>query len=805
MVPPWQPDSKMPQAKLQQSAYRTVAITLALLIRTAVSAAQVQEGRVEWAPEDVAISVKPGGQGISGASPGIVVLPDGAGGVFVVWVDLSVPTLMAQRLDAAGQRLWTTGGIPVVDAMGFKLRPSAVSDSAGGIIVIWVDGRNTPYCTVGFMGECDVYAQRLSAQGQRLWGVDGVPVSTAPANQGVSGVAVTADGAGGAFVAWEDARPPCCTYFAQRLLPSGNRAWGLNDLQVGPTPTVLFGPVALPPQIVVDGAGGVFVAYVDQQRPPAFDQRHIVLQRFNSAGAPQLAGWGRDLGSHGYREIAMLPDGAGGVYLGWVATPFASSTDDTVDVFRLGPTGDPLWDSHATLSSSRGRKRSFVFEADGLGGVIAAWEDSRHSEFGSCSAAANCDIFAQRVSAAGLTLWARDGLAVETSPGLQTLPLIGPDDAGGATFVWLDCRAVPQRDACISGSDIYAQRVDVAGEKRWPGGAVAVSRAAGNQGEAPGVPPEQLMALAPDQEGGVIVVWPDGRHELCENIYQFCDVYAQRVGEQPARHPWALSALVDGHGVFLSWEPPATGNAATYRLEVGSQPGLSDLLSLPLGATVQLAAQAASGLYYVRVRAVLLDGTLSAPSNELAVRVGCSGPPVAPTSLVAAIQGTQVTFAWSAAPGVAQAFVLEAGSATAQADIAVLPVGTGLTFTASAPLGTYFVRVRAANSCGTSRPSGEVFVSVGSGAALPAVPQITAVSVVSGVVVLSWPAPSGGVVGYQLEAGSSAGAADLVTLRVPASNQFAARAPRGTYHVRLRAMSAAGTGPPSADVVVTVP
>ncbi len=785
---------------------RTVTTALALVLWAAASAAQVHEGKVEWAPEDVAISVKPAGQGISGgASPGIVALADGAGGAFVLWVDLSVPTIMAQRLDSAGHRLWPADGVPVADAVGFKLRPSAVTDGAGGIIVVWVDGRNTPYCTAGFMGECDLYAQRLSAQGQRLWGVDGVAVSTAPANQGVTGIAVAPDGAGGAFVAWEDARPPCCTYFAQRLLPNGSRAWGVNDVQVGPTPTVLLGAVALAPQIAVDGAGSVFVAYVDQQRPPAFDQRHVVLQRFSSAGAPQLAGWGRDLGSHGYREIAMLPDGAGGVYLGWVATPFALSSDDTVEVFRLGPNGDSLWAGNATLSSSRGRKRSFVFQPDGLGGVIAAWEDSRNSEFGSCGAAANCDIFAQRVSPGGLTLWASGGLAVETAPGLQTLPLIGPDGAGGATVAWLDCRVAPQRDACISGSDIYAQRVDGAGEKRWPGGALPVSRAAGNQGEAPGVPPEQLMALAPDQMGGAIVVWPDGRNELCEGLYQFCDVYAQRVGEQLARHPWALSALVDGNGVLLSWDPPAAGNVAAYRLEVGSQPGLSDLLSLPLGATPQVAAQAPSGLYHVRVRAVLLDGSLSAPSNEVAVRVGCSGPPAAPTALVAAIQGAHVTFTWAAVSGLAQSFVLEAGSATARTDIAVVSVGTAFTFAASAPPGTYFVRVRATSACGTSQPSGEVFVTVGSGASLPAAPQITSSSVVAGVVSLSWPAPTAGVIGYQLEAGSSAGAADLVTVRLPAGSGFTAPAPSGTYHVRLRAISAAGTGPPSADVIVTVP
>jgi len=58
-------------------------------------------------------------------------------------------------------------------------------------------------------------------------------------------------------------------------------------------------------------------------------------------------------------------------------------------------------------------------------------------------------------------------------------------------------------------------------------------------------------------------------------------------------------------------------------------------------------------------------------------------------------------------------FVIEAGSAPGATNIAVFDTGgSGTALTAVATPGTYFVRVRARNTCGTSPPSNEVVVTV---------------------------------------------------------------------------------------------
>ena len=59
---------------------------------------------------------------------------------------------------------------------------------------------------------------------------------------------------------------------------------------------------------------------------------------------------------------------------------------------------------------------------DGAGGAILAWQDYR---------GASIDIYAQRINAAGVTLWTANGVAVCTATGTQGAPAVTPDGAGG--------------------------------------------------------------------------------------------------------------------------------------------------------------------------------------------------------------------------------------------------------------------------------------------------------------------------------------------------------------------------------------
>jgi subtilisin len=86
--------------------------------------------------------------------------------------------------------------------------------------------------------------------------------------------------------------------------------------------------------------------------------------------------------------------------------------------------------------------------------------------------------------------------------------------------------------------------------------------------------------------------------------------------------PSRLNATVIGSMVTLNWTPPAVvGTITGYVIEVGSAPGLSDIIrTTTSSAATVVSATASAGAYYVRVRAQSTCG-LTGPSNEVTVVV----------------------------------------------------------------------------------------------------------------------------------------------------------------------------------------
>lgn len=175
--------------------------------------------------------------------------------------------------------------------------------------------------------------------------------------------------------------------------------------------------------------------------------------------------------------------------------------------------------------------------------------------------------------------------------------------------------------------------------------------------------------------------------------------------------PTNLQATVSGRTVVLAWTGVA--GATQYRIEAGSQPGASNIAVFDTGstATTLTVAGVPDGSYYVRVRAVGASG-VSAASSEVLVTVGtaCTGPPPAPT-IAFAVNGRSVTFAWSA-PGIVTSMVIDVGTAPGLTNLAQFVIPPGSTITANAGPGTYYVRFRSSNTCGTSGPSNEVAVVI---------------------------------------------------------------------------------------------
>ncbi|MBN2069903.1 MAG: T9SS type A sorting domain-containing protein [Candidatus Krumholzibacteriota bacterium] len=128
----------------------------------------LSNGNTYWLPSGRSICTATGGQYFPDLTT------DGGGGAIITWQDQRIPAyyhVYAQRVNASGNAQWTTNGLPLSDYTGGQRTPCIVSDGVGGAIIAWKDQRQG--------SEYDIHAQRIDAAGSKMWATEGERVSGA--------------------------------------------------------------------------------------------------------------------------------------------------------------------------------------------------------------------------------------------------------------------------------------------------------------------------------------------------------------------------------------------------------------------------------------------------------------------------------------------------------------------------------------------------------------------------------------------------------------------------------------------------
>jgi hypothetical protein len=179
----------------------------------------------------------------------------------------------------------------------------------------------------------------------------------------------------------------------------------------------------------------------------------------------------------------------------------------------------------------------------------------------------------------------------------------------------------------------------------------------------------------------------------------------------------SLAHSVTGTTVSFNWTAPSAGGAvAQYLLLASVTPGGGPIATLPVSGSltsVQVTG-VPPGTYFVRIVATNAGGS-SPASNEVTVVVDGPQTPQPPSLGVPVVgAGRLVTLSWApGGGGTPTSYTIRVRLAPGGAVIASLPLGAGATtMSATAPPGTYFVSVVAANALGTSAESNQVTVVV---------------------------------------------------------------------------------------------
>jgi hypothetical protein len=425
---------------------------------------------------------------------------------------LLLPCLFLVMSPSVSEAQWRLDGAPVCTAVGSQSGQSTVADGAAGINIAWDDTRS---------GTFDIYVQRVNSSGVGQWTSNGVALCTAANHQTAPVIAL--DATAGAIVAWEDLRNGIEDIYARRVSSAGAPLWTADGVAI-----CTAANFQLEPSIIADGSGGAVIAWKDYRSGTNWD---VYAQRINSSGVAQWAANGVPVCVAANDQYAprIVSDGAGGVILAW-----EDMRAGNLDLFvqRINSAGAPQWALNGAAIADLPSAAQFQkIASDGAAGAIVVWEDHRN---------ATPDIFAQRVSAAGVSQWTVQGVAVCIAAGAQNEPVIAADGAGGALITWDDNRA--------GNYDLYAQKITSSGAPQWLANGAPVGVLGGDQ---------QKPAITTDAAGGAILSWLDGRSGYDLPYAQRLDVAG--VPQWPTNGVPLITVAAD-QGVPVI-QPDGSGNA----------------------------------------------------------------------------------------------------------------------------------------------------------------------------------------------------------------------------------------------------
>jgi hypothetical protein len=333
-----------------------------------------------------------------------------------------------------------------------------------------------------------VVALAAASSAHATWSHDpavNLPVCAAPGNQGSP--RALADGAGGAYVAWADARTsPSIQLYWQHVNADG-ALWAPDGV-----------PIVTPPSndavglggLLSDGAGGVIVWWTHEF---ANGDVQCLAQRYTAAGTPMWATGGVPISvEYPFLEPGgAAPDGTGGLIVSFSLDHGFVTPNDDLYAQRVDGNGVTQWGAAgvALCTLSGGQNNSAVV-SDGVGGAIVCWADGRAGNL------LSNDLYAQHVNAAGVTTWPANGQLVSDLGGTEFPMQMVSDGAGGAVVTWTEALN------STASSSLNAQHLASSGARTWGTGGIVASAGTTNPTQS---------CLVPDGQGGIFAAWLDNR------------------------------------------------------------------------------------------------------------------------------------------------------------------------------------------------------------------------------------------------------------------------------------------------------
>lgn len=333
---------------------------------------------------------------------------------------------LVQRIDTTGALLWGKNAVRPTQSDSSQTPVALLADSKGGAFVFWAEDSDGD-------GIQEMFGNRLTANGQLLWGLDGKKFADYAYDR--IRTHLVNDGTDGLFTAFTQ----ISGIVIQHMDGNGKFLW--------PDPIQMT--VGIWGALASDNMGGFIWAAHEQiaYRPPAGIIYRTRVFRYNHAGVSMWAAEGVAITDSTYQqtftpEVVVNGQQDIAVIYRVLSTPY-----DNVHVQRISFNGELLLEYGGVPVSMYPSTRAYKQTSLGTNGnIIVVWWDGR---------VLKGDIYGQSVAQDGERNWGED-VAISLQPDVEWNHRVCSDGNGGCIVTWYEI-------GMGSGWGIFAQQISSQG------------------------------------------------------------------------------------------------------------------------------------------------------------------------------------------------------------------------------------------------------------------------------------------------------------------------------------------------------
>jgi hypothetical protein len=404
----------------------------------------------------------------------ISAVTDSKGGAFIFWQDnkygLQNNEVYFMHVKSNGRISFRADGKRVSTLPGAEEEPVSTPSISGSAVVVWKDFSSSHFG--------NLYAQRVSSNGNYYWQPDGIGV-TQTQNE-IGDFSVCANKNGNIFVAYV-LRPSEITgeykLEIQKISPNGN-------LFFDTSPVVYESRERKSSiSIIDDGEGGTFLLWLEYRNNKSI----LLAQRVDSLGLPM---WKKPIEiSANIQNVTLytaVKMNYPAIYVAWQQIHRANK-----DIYHqiLTNQGKFLWYAGGRNATPQNGSQVNPMAVASDSSAILSWTDESTN---------NKNIYIQKFNKYGRPEWGRSEIPVIKVKGEQFGQKIISDGKGGAIVAWIDMRNKS------ANADIYAQRINNEGRLVWDSLGLPIGSNFNSL--------KSYLSLLPDENGGAIAIFKDNRN-----------------------------------------------------------------------------------------------------------------------------------------------------------------------------------------------------------------------------------------------------------------------------------------------------